>query len=217
MGSTAYDANGDVPLKYSIPWGAVRKAWLKYKDIIHVVTKITLSGVTYNIGKQAKEGLVVIGNKYNTVTFFLPDDRQPMTAEDGAAMSIYDWLEKVGKTDYSVITAWDHFAIFVGDTLRNMAESSETEIPTEIGYTFQRKKDNVVDTPLSGVWDFRTVTTAQEFFLGILSGLDSNSVAMAKESTLAEWLVEDGTVSAEFSVMASENSGVFFHLLIGRK
>lgn len=221
MGSSAYDAFGTVPKKYNIPWGAVREAWLKYKDIIHVVTKITLSGVTYNIGKQAKEGLVVIGDKYSTVTFFLPDDRQPMTAEDGAAMTLHDWLEKVGKTDYSAVTAWDYFALFVGDTIRDMAESSETEIPTEVSYIFRQVASNVpygeTGISLSGIYDFGTVTTAREFFLGILSGLDESSAAAAQESALSKWMADDGAISAEFRIIADEENQAYFHLMVGRR
>lgn len=217
MGSRAYDANGMVPTIYSIPWGAARKVWLKYKDIIHVVTKITISGATYNIGKQAKEGLVVIGHKYSEVTFFLPDDRQAMTEEDGASMSLYDWFEKVGKTDYSNITAWDYFALFVGDTLRNMAESSGTEIPTELGYTFRQQASNVnfgeTGIVLSGIWDFRNVKKAKEFFLGICSGLDDSSAFAAQESALSNWMTEDGAISAEFRI----EDAVTFRLLVGRK
>lgn len=210
MGSTAYDADGNVPVKYNIPWGAVRKGVLHYLGNALTVAKITLGGIVFDIGKQATEGLVVIGNGYSSVTFFLPDDRAVMTEEDGAAMSIYDYLEMLGTTDYSEIPAWDYFAQFVSTTVKNLISNSETEI-TAFTYRFQNALD------LSGTADFSTVETAQDFFHTIWANLDSTSQANAKASPLSGWMKEDGAVFGNFQVVLDSSSTPTFPMTIGRR
>ena len=215
MGSTAWNADGDVPVKYNIPWGAIRKAALHYKDEIRKVVKITLGGIVFDIGKQATEGLVVVGNGYSSVTFFLPDDREAMTEENGASMSIYDYLEMLGTTDYSVIPAWDYFAKFVGDTVRSLIENSDAEIPV-VQYSFMSYvSDQTGAVSLPGSADFSQVTTAQQFFDTIRIGLQNPTNAQA--SSLSYWMEKDGAVAALFSITASADNTMQFLLYIGRK
>lgn len=215
MGSTAWNADGDVPVKYNIPWGAIRKAVLHYKDEIRKVVKITLGGIVFDIGKQATEGLVVVGNGYSSVTFFLPDDKEAMTESDGASMSIYDYLEMLGTTDYSVVTAWDYFARFVGDTVRSLIENSDAEIPA-VQYSFMSSvSDQTGTVSLPGSADFSQVTTAQQFFDTIRTGLQNPTNAQA--SPLSYWMEEDGAVAALFSITASADNQMQFLLYIGRK
>ena len=215
MGSTAWNADGNVPVSYSIPWGAIRKGALHYMGEVLKVAKITLGGIVFDIGKQATEGLVVVGNRYSSVTFFLPDDKAAMTEADGAAMSIYGYLEMLGTTDYSVIAAWDYFAAFVGDTVRNLAENSETEIGP-LSYSLYK---NTGDTykELFGTADFSTVFTAKDFFRVLFANLDADSQTQGKNSHLSDWMEADGAVAISFHITLGEGNEVTYPMYIGRK
>lgn len=215
MGSTAWNADGNLPVSYSIPWGAIRKGALHYMGEVLKVAKITLGGIVFDIGKQATEGLVVVGNGYSSVTFFLPDDKAAMTEADGAAMSIYDYLEMLGTTDYSVIAAWDYFAAFVGDTVRNLAENSETEIGP-LSYSLYK---NTGDTykELFGTADFSTVFTAKDFFHVLFANLDADSQTQGKNSHLSDWMEADGAVAISFHITLGEGNKIAYPMYIGRK
>lgn len=216
-GSTAWNADGEVPLQYSIPWGAVRKGALHYLGNVLKVAKITLGGIVFDIGKQSTEGLVVVGNGYSSVTFFLPDDKAPMTEADGAAMSIYDYLEMLGTTDYSVITAWDYFAAFVGETVRNLASNSETEIGP-LSYSLYKNVSTGGDyAELFGTADFTTVNTAKDFFNVLTVNLDEESKTAGANSPLSVWMEADGAVAICLQITLSEDNQAAYPMYIGRK
>lgn len=217
MGSTAWNADGNVPVNYSIPWGAIRKGALHYMGEILKVAKITLGGIVFDIGKQATEGLVVVGDGYSSVTFFLPDDKAAMTEADGAAMSISDYLEMIGTTDYSVIPAWDYFAVFVGDTVRNMAENSETEIGPMAYSLYKNVSAGGQYIELFGTADFTGVNTAKDFFHVLAVNLDADSQNTGKSSPLSSWMEPDGAVAILFRITLSDGDPAAFPMYIGRK
>lgn len=217
MGSTAWNADGDIPVKYNIPFGAVRKAALHCLGSVRKVMKITLGGIVFDIGKQATEGLVVVGNGYSSVTFFLPDGKAAMTEKDGGSKSVYDYLEMLSTTDYSVVTAWDYFARFVGDTVRSVAENSDTEIGPLSYSLYRNASTNETYRELFGTADFSSVTTAREFFGVLLGGLDAASLAGAKSSPLYEWMEGDGAVAILLKLTLTEDNKPTFPMYIGRK
>jgi len=216
MGSTAYNADGNVPVKYNVPWGAVRKAALQYLGNTLKVVKLTLGGIVFDIGKQATEGLVVLGNGYSTVTFFLPDDREVMTETDGASMSICDYLTMLGATDYSVIAAWDYFADFVGSQVRNLASNSETEIGP-LSYSLYKNIGGSQATELFGTADFSAVTTARDFFRVLAENLDAASTATGNGSPLSEWMETDGAVAILLRITLDGSNSLSFPMYIGRR
>lgn len=213
--SKSWNADGTIPVKYGIPWGAVRKAALHYLDVAKVITKLTLGGITYNIGKQATEGLVVVGQNYSSVAFFLPDDKEAMTETDGSTMSIYDYLAKLGTTDYSVVAAWDYFAKFVGETAASLLSNSNLDVSL-LSYSFEQTSDST-NISLNGDADFTIVKSAQDFFYAIYNNLDAESQYNAQNSMLSEWMDIDGTVKCTFYIKLGESNAMSFPLYIGRK
>lgn len=205
MGSKAWDASGDVSIEYSIPWGAVRKGFLNYKNAIREIAKLTLNGLTYDFKKQAKEGLVVIQNGYTGLVFFLPDNREPMTAEQGESMTIQSYLTMLGTTDYAEIAAWDYFAKHVSGLLAN-TENPNIEIPYSI---LSVTGDTSVSE--SGTASFGSVTTAKDFFAVI-----ANTVSSSANFNLSHWMEPDNAVSFCFSMTAGDQA-MAFNLTVGRK
>lgn len=213
MGSTAWNTDGDVTVKNEVPWGAVRKALLHYKGATRALAKIIVAGVAYNIGQQATEGLVVVGNGYSCVTFFLPDSREPMRARDGATMSILDYLTMLGQSEYAEIRAWDYFAQFVNETLSDFAQ--ETSLLSEAaGTTVPYSISPAVgsEVAFSGTGAFTEVTTAKEFFAAIATTVD----AAAKNSPLGVWMLEDRAVSIVMTIQNGETP-LTFPMIVGRK
>lgn len=212
--STAYDSNGDVPVLHRIPWGAIRKASL-VANTIRTLAKITLNGITYDIGKQATEGLVVMGEGYSSVTFFLPDDRESV-ADTAEVLNIAQYLGLVlGDGTYAEIPAWDYFAAFVGNTLSDLAGNSDLDL-TAIPYGLTMNTDNAERVFLAGTGDFSGISTAKDFFYRLYAYLDEDSLTVAKNSPLTDWIEEDGAVALIFGINP-EGDGMSWPMWIGRK
>lgn len=201
--SSAWNADGDVTKIYRTPWGAMRKGFITYKNVISTLTKLTLNGISYDFQKQAKEGLVVCGKGYESVTFFLPEDKKTMTSEDGNNMTINSYFEMLATTDYAVITAWDYFAQYLSNLVATTSYAN-----TEFPYTITSMKDaNLV---LSGAAVLGNITSAKEFF-GRLYNTSSQNGA-----PLSSWMEDDGTVSCVL-VLGEGDSNLSFDLYVGRK
>lgn len=215
MGSTAWNADGDVPVKYSIPWGAVRHAAMRYKSAALAITKLTLGGITYNIGKQATEGLVVVGPGYSSVTFFLPDNREPVEPdnEDGSKISVADWLEMLSTTDYSEIPAWDYFAKFVTETVKSLASGSDADI-TDLEFSLRTNPENS-ETVLYGHGDFSAVSTMRELFTVLYESLDDPGEA--RDVNIEDWMYNEAAAILFTVNPMDEENKIELTLLIGRK
>lgn len=196
---TAWDKNGDVEKVFGIPWGAMRHAMLRYKNAFTTLAKLTLNGITYDFEKQAKEGMVVCGYGYSQVAFFLPDDKEPMTAEDGANMTINSYMEMLGTTDYAVITAWDYFAKYISGLM------SEMDDPT-IPFTYSLSGPSTV----SGTASFGSVTTAKEFFAVLANSMSQDS------NPLSAWMDDECAVCPQFN-LSLDGQNLAITMLIGRK
>lgn len=197
--STAWDKNGDVEKVFGTPWGGMRHAILRYKNAFTTLAKLTLNGITYDFEKQAKEGMVVCGYGYSTVAFFLPDDKEPMTVEDGENMTINSYMEMLGTTDYAVITAWDYFAKYISGLMSGMDD------PT-IPFTYSLSGPSTV----SGTASFGTVTTAKEFFAVLANSMSQDS------NPLSAWMDEEFAVCPQFS-LSLDGQNLSIAMLIGRK
>lgn len=213
MASKAWNTDGDVLTTDSgIPLGAVRKAFFHHKDTIKAVTKLIINSTVYDIDKQSKEGMVVVGYNYKDVTFFLPEDRAEMTASDGKTMSIYDYLAKLATTTYSEIAAWDHFANTIGEMVRSLLEQNDIPTGTTFPYTFAQNKTDGLSYSGSAVFD--TVTTAKEFFNSLYTSID----ASAADSKLSEWFAEeDNAVSMLLTIQLSSDNKFAMPMYVGRK
>lgn len=199
--ATAWNADGDVARKYYVPWGAMRKAFLTYNSVVQPILSIALNGVRYDFQKQAKEGLVVCGAEYSSVTFFLPDNREPMTAEQGESMTINSYFEMLGTTDYAVITAWDYFAKFVSALMQHLDDPN-------MALSYSIKSEQGITA--SGTASFGSVTTAKDFFATLYNTMSSCSYP------LSDWMAEDGSVELSFSLNIGDETASF-GLIIGRK
>lgn len=217
MSSAVYKAwskDGVRDMTYGIPWGAVRKLGLHYQDVLLAVTKLTLNGVVYNIQKQSKEGLVIVGNAYESVSFVLPDYRDQISEDEITTLSIYDYLFKLGDTEYSVIPAWDYFASFVAEVLSGMVEQADSDSDPEseailgvtaMPYMLQAGTDGQSQTRLSGIADFTTINTAKDFFHTLRENLDSDSVALGQTIPVSSAVCEDGSVLISLIFDLGEN------------
>jgi hypothetical protein len=183
--------------------GAVRKGFFTYKNMVTTIAKLTLNGVFYDFDKQAKEGLVVCGAGYQSATFFLPEDKFPMTSEDGENMTINSYFEMLATTDYAVIIAWDYFAQYLS-SLVSSTDLASIEIP----YTMYSMKDgNIL---VSGASIFSGITTAKDFFAILYNTMSQDN------NPLSYWMEEDGTVSFVFRLQLGDEA-LAFNLYLGKK
>lgn len=210
----AWNADGALDVTQGIPLGAVRKAILNYKNIARTISKLIMNGVVFDITKQKREGLVVMGPTYNPITFFLPDYREPMSAADGEALSYYGYLELLATTDYCEIPAWDHFAAFVGELIGQSPSVTEDvdaeELISNISYT--------INGVFDGTASFVGVTTARDFFNVIFNSIDE----AAKSYPLSYYMEEDGAVIMVMTIhLGTDDSGNPIDLplsfILGRK
>ena len=213
--STAWNANGDVERKFGLPLGAMRKAFLGYKSILYTLGKLTLNGITYDFGKQAKEGLVVCGYQYNPITFFLPDNREPITAEQGTSMTINSYFEMLVTTDYAEIVAWDYFAKHVSEAM-GILNSPENETGTNIDVNSPLKYSISSNAGIQTVCgeaalsEFMTVKTFKDFFKVLNDHMEESS------GLLSDWMLEDGAISFSLSLSFLDES-LAYNIIVGRK
>lgn len=213
--STAWNINGDVERKFNIPFAAMRKAYFGYKATLHLLSKLTLNGITYDFDKQAKEGLVVCGYSYDPITFFLPDNREPMTAEQGVSMTINSYFEMIATTDYAEIIAWDYFVKWLADKM-GMLESPDLTIDTTapVHYTIQSTLSPQCSVtgscPLN---EFMGIQTFKEFFAILRTNMNIS------DDPLSNWMTEDGAVAFNFSISADilDGESLSYDLIVGRK
>lgn len=205
--SSAWNNDGTVPVTNNIPLGAVRNAVFKYGDIVRNLVKFTLNGITYDIQKQSMEGLVVVGSSYSSVTFFLPDSREPLTEEDFSNMTLMDYLKDMAETDYCEIKAWDYFAQYVA----TMASSILGENAATTPFPYSITLDNLES--YGGEAYFATLSSMRDFFNAIYTTVD----AAAESCPLANGNVGDGSVSMVLTLMPDSENPVSMPLYIGRK
>lgn len=213
--STAWNIDGDVERKFNIPFGAMRKAYFGYKAAIHLLSKLTLNGVTYDFDKQAKEGLVVCGYQYDPLTFFLPDNREPMTAEQGASMTINSYLDMIATTDYAEIIAWDYFVKWLADRM-GILESPDIDIDTTAPVQYSLQTISSPQCSVTGscpLNEFMGIQTFKEFFAILHDNMS------ASDDPLSNWMTEDGAVAFNFSITAAvlEGQSLSYVLIVGRK
>lgn len=202
----AWTEEGDVSFKYGIPWGAVRKAGLHYGGVLKAIIKLTLGGITYNIGKQSKEGLVVVANNYKGVSFFLPDNKPMALDLSDDPSNIYDYLVMVAETEYGTVAAWDHFAQFIGDTIGALIGDVEPEVQAQLNslpYTLNYVNSTDETTALNGSGNFAGVSSFSDFIRVLYSGLDEASVNSAKATPLSTYTMPDGSVGVTFSIIVT--------------
>ena len=201
--SCAFNSDGDVTKVYGTSFGAIRNGVLRVKDTITTLTKLTLNGVSYDFQKQAKEGLVVCGYKYENVTFFLPVDstRQRMISSLPEDYTINDYFNFLATSDYADVKAWDNFIIALMAVIKSYSSFIN---PSALSYTLSSIVDNSI--VLNGVADFSNVNSSKEFFNAIYISLPNN------ENPLSSWIEEDGVVSMNFT-----GSGMSTNFYVGRK
>lgn len=206
MGTRAWNDDGEVGQYRWMLFGAARKALLHYGGIVTSLAKITLNGMTYDIKRQAKEGLVVITEGYTKSVFFLPENREPMTAEQGQSLNIKTYFQMLSETDYAEIPAWDYFVAQISNLVGTLDNPEQ-----EFSYVLKNDLTGTVDIVAQGAVGLYGVTTFKQLMQNIYE-----SMTVDIEAPLTEWMVEDGTVCFRLEIDLPEYSLPFW-MGVGRK
>lgn len=187
------------------PFSAMRKCFLTYKNHLTTIAKLTLNGVNYDFEKQATKGVVVCGYHYDSLTFFLPDNRDPMTFEEAETMTLNSYFEMLGSSDYAAIPAWDQFVEHLHNAIvkRGYANSVAT-------YTMTTNNTNYSASE-SGSLSFGDTTTARKMFEIFADTLSSETNA-----PLTQWMADDGAIIIKW-VLSMSGYSVTINMTIGRK
>ena len=203
MGTRAWNVDGDVSRYNTIPFAAARKAFLYYQGAIVSLAKIVLNGITFDIKKQAAEGLVTISEGYSDMTFFLPGNREPMTTEQGESMNIKSYFEMLGTTDYADVTAWNYFVNYISTFASGMDD------PTIMfHYRIILYSDSTIYE--EGDMPFNELTTFKDMAKRI-----SETMSYNNDIPLSRWMEEDGTIMFQLAITLDQELSFLMH--VGRK
>lgn len=212
--SMAWTEDGLVTKVADTPFKAMRKCFLTYKNNVTAITKLTINKMDYDFARQASEGVVVCGYHYDSLTWFLPDNREPMPTEKARTMSnenpetmtLKSYFEMLATSDYANIPSWNRFAIHFADVLVRKGVANTT-----MSFTMTTNNSNYTDTESGKITFNGNMTTANELFESIANALSDGS-----NVPLAHWMAEDGAIVFKLIITAYSYS-VTVNMTIGRK